>query len=149
MTCPMTSPGNCPACNRRVRYAEIQTCPYRGKPPMPTPCICPGPGYCTKYARQMLQDDWDICSGAVGWLKQRHVAQWVKSTGPSCVFDGGPLLDEYGLPRKKRGCGCGGRPAVISLKNCTHPQMITAKTPGEDGCESRCNFFMAIPRSDV
>lgn len=144
MTCPMKAPGDCPQCKRRVRWADIQSCPNRGNPSMSTPCICPGPGYCTKYARQMAQDDWDICSGAVGWLKERHVAQWVKSTGPSCAYDGGPLLDEYGVPRKKRGCGCNGVPPVIALKNCSHPQMIAAKTPGQDGCELRCAFFMAV-----
>lgn len=116
---------------------------------MSTPCVCPGPGFCTKYARQMDQADWDICSGAVGWLKERHVARWVKETGPTCAFDAGPLLDEHGIPRKKRTCGCGGLPPVIAFKDCTHPQMIAAKTPGEDACELRCAFFMALAKDDL
>jgi hypothetical protein len=143
MKCPMKAPGECPACKRRVRWADLQSCPNRGNPAMSTPCICPGPGYCTKYARQMDQGDWDICSGAVGWLKDRHAVQWVQSSGSSCAFDGGPLLDEYGIQRKKRGCGCGGVPAIVGYKVCSHPQMVASKTPGEDACELRCAFFQA------
>jgi hypothetical protein len=59
------------------------------------------------------------------------------------AFDGGPLLDEYGIQRKKRGCGCGGVPAIVGYKVCSHPQMVASKTPGEDACELRCAFFMA------
>lgn len=150
MTCPMTSPGFCTECNRRVRWAELQVCERKHKVMTPTtPCICPGPGFCTKFNRQMHQDDWDICSGGVAWLKSDYVKRWIKESGTSCAFDGGPLLDEYGVPVKKRGCGCGSQPAVLSLKVCSHPQMIAAKTHGQDGCESRCSFFQSKPSVDA
>lgn len=31
MKCPMTTPGDCSQCGRRVRHAEIQSCPNRRK----------------------------------------------------------------------------------------------------------------------
>lgn len=91
----------------------------------------------------MTQADWDICSGAVAWLRRRSVDQWIKDTGPACEFDAGPLMDAQGVPVKRRGCGCDGRPPVIALKDCTHPQMVASRTPGQEGCESRCVFFKA------
>lgn len=91
----------------------------------------------------MNQADWDICSGGVDWLKADQVKRWMSETKTTCTYDAGPLLDGQGIPVKKRGCGCGGRPAVVQLKSCAHPQMIASKTPGEEGCESRCGLFMA------
>lgn len=145
--CPVQAPGYCTACDRKVRWAEVQTCPrrYEGGKRMSAPCTCTGPGYCTRYAREMNQADWDICRGAVDWLKADHVKRWMKESGATCVYDAGPLLDEQGVPVKKRGCGCNGQPPVISLKACTNPQMVAARTPGQDGCEHRCAFFTAKP----
>lgn len=145
MPCTCTAPGFCPARNMRVRWADIQSCPNRTRKEsvMATPCVCSGPGFCPKYGREMNQADWDICWGGVEWLKADHVGRWMKETGTTCEYDQGPLLDEHGIPIKKRGCGCNGRPPVVQLKSCTHPQMVAAKTPGEEGCEHRCSFFTA------
>lgn len=107
------------------------------------PCQCDGPGFCHVYKREMTQADWDICHGAVDWLKARFAQDWIKQAGATCAYDAGPLLDATGTPVVKRTCGCNGQPPVLALKNCTNPQMIASRTPGEDGCIYRCSYFVA------
>lgn len=111
------------------------------------PCQCSGPGYCQVYNRMMSQVDYDICSGAVPWMKERYREQWLREskamegTTTGCIYNMGPALDEHGIQRVRRGCGCGGRRKNEPLITCTHPLHTD---PMPDDCESRCGHFKGV-----
>ena len=108
-------------------------------------CRCEGPGHCPVFDRNMDQAEFDICSGAVQWLRLRHVGEWLRpkmaESGRVCVFDGGAALDEHGIPIKRRGCGCNGQPPVIPMKKCVHP---LHPDPMPEGCENRCTHIERV-----
>jgi hypothetical protein len=105
-------------------------------------CECTGPGFCPVYQRDMTQEDWDVCRAGVDWLKARKIHEWSQQTGRTggCVYNAGPWLDEHGIQRVKRGCGCGGRRAIEPMLKCLHP---LHSDPMPDDCETRCIHFTA------
>lgn len=110
-------------------------------------CECNGPGHCPRYNREMTLEDWDICRGAVWWLKERKVTEWMSETRSSangstgCIFANGPALDEHGFQVVRRTCGCGGQRAVIPMINCLHPSHTD---PMPDDCAMRCSHFKSV-----
>ncbi len=150
--CQCVEPGWCELKKIRVRWAEIHCCQANGpndsreKQPMPA-CQCTQPGWCSVYSREMGQEDWDICRSAVPWLKQRHEEQWLREKaqqGPNtgkCIYNDGPALDEHGIQKVRRGCGCNGRRSNEPLITCLHP---LHKDPMPDDCEPRCVHFKGV-----
>lgn len=154
--CRCVEPGWCELKQKRVVWGDIHGCQSNGpqrsshdtqeKQPM-SACQCTGPGWCPVYGREMGQEDWDICRGAVSWLKQRYVERWLTETAQErpnsgkCVYNAGPALDEFGIQRVRRGCGCGGRRANEPLITCLH---ASHQDPMPDDCESRCTHFKGV-----
>lgn len=106
-------------------------------------CECNDIGFCKRYNREMSLEDWDICRGAVWWVKERKITEWMSTPSPNrpqgqCIFYSGPALDEFGNQVVRRTCGCGGQRAIVPMVNCLHP---SHDDPMPDDCQTRCTHY--------